>query len=79
MQTESGANAAFSTMCSRVFFHGINRPESDTDHSPSPNAEIKIEWSYKSSPHIRLHNEDVRHCVMILEMIRYLVSTPKIY
>jgi hypothetical protein len=34
---------------------GVKRSESETDHSPPSSAKVKNEWSYTSTPPIRLH------------------------
>jgi hypothetical protein len=34
---------------------GVKRPGSEADHSPPSSAEVKNEWSYTSTPPIRLH------------------------
>jgi hypothetical protein len=34
---------------------GVKRPGIEADHSPPSSAEVKNEWSYTSTPPIRLH------------------------
>jgi hypothetical protein len=34
---------------------GVKRPGREADHSPPSSAEVKIAWSYTSTPPIRLH------------------------
>lgn len=59
-------------------FEGIKREGSEINHSPTYNATVKNEWSYNFTPPTRIYNEEIRECVMILEINRYLVSTPTI-
>jgi len=48
---------AHSLLCTgyRDYFPGLRRPEHQVDHSPPPETEVKSEWSYTSTPPIRLH------------------------
>jgi hypothetical protein len=39
----------------RGSFQMINRPKREVDHRPPSRAEINNEWSYDSTPHIRVH------------------------
>jgi hypothetical protein len=34
---------------------GVKRPRCEADHSPTSSAEVKSEWSYTSTPLVRLH------------------------
>jgi hypothetical protein len=40
----------------RTELPGVNRPEREVNHCPSPHAEFKIEWSYTSVLHTRLQS-----------------------
>ena len=55
VHTGSGANPASPIKGYRVSFPGITRPRCDVDHSPPASAEVKNEWMYTSTSHIRLH------------------------
>jgi hypothetical protein len=39
---------------------GVKRPEREADHSHPSSAEVKNEWSYTSTPPIRLHGENCK-------------------
>jgi hypothetical protein len=39
----------------RGSFLGVKRPGREADHSPPSSAEVKNEWSYTSTPPVRLH------------------------
>jgi hypothetical protein len=38
---------------------GVKRPEHDVDHLPPSSTEVETEWSYTSSPPLRLHVRDI--------------------
>jgi hypothetical protein len=47
-----------STQWVLVFFPGSKAAGCEFDHSPLPNAEVKTEWSYTSTPPVCLHHTD---------------------
>jgi hypothetical protein len=55
VQNGSGAHPASYPMDTGGSFPGVKRPGREADHSPPSSAEVKNEWSYTSTPPIRLH------------------------
>jgi hypothetical protein len=55
VQNSSGAHTASYPMGTRGSFPGVKRLGREADHSSPSNAEVKNEWSYTSTPPIRLH------------------------
>jgi hypothetical protein len=51
----SGAHHASYATGNRGFSLGVKRPGCETDHSSPSSAEVKNEWSYTSTPPVRLH------------------------
>jgi hypothetical protein len=51
---------------------GEKRLWGDVDHSPPPSAEIKNEWSYTSTPHIRLHGVNRNNSALTLPIFHCL-------
>ena len=56
--TGSGAHPASCSTSTTVLCQGVKRLEREVAHSPTPSAEVKIEWSYTSVSSIRLHGVD---------------------
>jgi len=42
-------------MVTRGFFLGVKRLGREANHSPPSSAEVKVTWSYTSTPAVRLH------------------------
>jgi hypothetical protein len=55
LQNGSGAHPASYPMGIRSSSLGVKWPGREADHSPPSSAEVKNEWSYTSTPAIRLH------------------------
>jgi hypothetical protein len=55
VQRGSGAHPASYPMGTGTLSLGVKRPRREADHSPPSSAEVKNEWSYTSTPPIRLH------------------------
>jgi len=53
--TGSGAYPASYVIRTGNSFPDGKRPGLEADHSSPPSAEVKNAWSYKSTPHTRLH------------------------
>jgi hypothetical protein len=55
VQNGSGAHPASYTMVLGDLSLGVKRPGREANHSPPSSVEVKNEWSYTSTPSIRLH------------------------
>jgi hypothetical protein len=56
VQTGSGAHQASHRVTARDFSPGIKRQEREANHSPLYSVKVKSEWSYTSTPPLRLHS-----------------------
>jgi hypothetical protein len=60
VQTGSGAYLASYPMGTSGAFPGGRAPRREAEHSPQFSAKVKNEWSYTSTPPIRLHGVVLR-------------------
>lgn len=58
VQTGPGSYPVFPLECTAGSFQMVNQPRREVDHRPPSIAEINNEWSYDSTPHMRLHGVD---------------------
>jgi len=56
LQHSSGAHPASYPVGTGGSSPGLERPESKADHYPPPSGEVKNEWSYTSTPPMRIRN-----------------------
>jgi hypothetical protein len=69
VQTVSGAHRVSYSMSTGVLSPGAKRPGREVNHSPPSSAEVKNEWSYSSSPSIRLHSMDRDNFALTFKVI----------
>jgi hypothetical protein len=62
----SEAHPITHSMGTGVLPRGIKRPGREVDHLPSSSTEVKNEWSYASTPPLRLHDAGRDNSVSLL-------------
>jgi len=59
---------------------GIRRPGHDVNHSPPSSTEAKNEWSYASTPPVRLRDVDSKHFTFFTSSFcRYKITTWRLH
>jgi hypothetical protein len=78
IQAGSGSPFILSVNGYREFFIRLKRTEQEAVHSPPPSAKVKNEWSYTSSPFIRICLQEADRNVLfsVFARTRFIVLKP---